>query len=104
MIEYRRRTHVICRLATGIQPGYVRVAFQDGSSFDFKYNGEEYRKEGSDLPFVKGEGIFMKGTGRYEGIQGSLTYAGGYVTAYDEEKEEVGDSLVTYEATYTLEK
>jgi hypothetical protein len=89
---------------TGTHAGYVRVAFQDGSSFDFKYNGEEYRKEGSDLPFVRGEGTFMKGTGRYEGIQGSITFDGGYVTAYDEETEQVGDSLVSYKATYTLEK
>jgi len=86
----------------GTHEGYVKIAFDDGSSFYFKYEGEEYRKEGSDLPFVKGEGTFMKGTGRYEGIQGTLTYDGGYVTAYDEETESVGDSLVTYTATYTL--
>ena len=88
----------------GTHAGYVRVAFQDGSSFDFKYSGEEYRKEGSDLPFVRGEGTFFKGAGRYEGIQGSLTYDGGYVTAYDDETESVGDSLVTYKATYTLDR
>jgi hypothetical protein len=88
----------------GSHIGYVKLSFNDGSSIIFKYQGEEYRKDGSDLPFIKGKGSFMSGTGRYKGIKGSLTYDGGYITPYDEKTKSVGDSVVEYEGTYTLGK
>lgn len=84
--------------------GYVKLGFNDGSSIIFRYQGEEYRKDGSDLPFIKGTGSFLSGAGRYKGIKGSLTYDGGYITPYDEKTKSVGDSVVEYEGTYTLGK
>ncbi len=89
---------------TGTHLGYVKMSFQDGSTIEFKYQGREYRKKGYDLPFVKGNGKFMKGTGRFRGISGPLTYEGGYVTPYDKEKGLVGDSLIEYDASFTLSR
>ena len=89
---------------TGTHLGYARITFKDDSFFDFKYQGEEYRKPGEDLPYIKGTAEFIKGGGRYRGIKGTLTYDGGYLTAYEPEKGTVGDSVVNYEAAYTLEQ
>jgi len=86
----------------GTHLGYVRLTFQDGSIIQFKYEGREYRKKGSDLPFIKGTGKFTKGSGRFKGIKGALSYDGGYVTPYDKEKGLVGDSVVEYESRFTL--
>ena len=86
----------------GSHLGYVKLSFNDGSLIIFKYQGEEYRKAGSDLPFIKGKGSFMSGAGRYKGIKGSLTYDGGYITPYDEKTKSVGDSVVEYQGSYTL--
>lgn len=88
----------------GTHEGYVKLTFQDGSTIDFKYQGKEYRKKGINLPFVKGTGKFLKGSGRFKGIKGTLKYDGGYVTPYDKEKGLVGDSLVEYDSTFTLGK
>lgn len=88
----------------GTHLGYARITFKDGSFFDFRYQGEEYRKPGEDLPYIKGTARFMKGGGRYQGIKGTLTYDGGYLTAYDPKKGTAGDSVVSYQATYTLGK
>ncbi len=86
----------------GSHLGYVKLSFNDGSWIVFKYQGEEYRKAGSDLPFIKGSGKFLSGAGRYQGIKGSLTYDGGYITPYDEKTKSVGDSVVEYSGSYTL--
>jgi hypothetical protein len=86
----------------GTHSGYVRITFADESTFDFKYQGREFRKKGSDLPSIDGTGEFIKGTGRFANIKGTLTYEGGYITPYDKEKGQVGDSVVDYQATYTL--
>ncbi len=82
--------------------GYSRITFTDGSIIDFKYEGEEYIKPGEELPSVKGQGTFISGTGRFKGIKGTLTYGGGYVTPFDEETNSLGDSVIDYEAVYSL--
>lgn len=85
----------------GTHVGYVKLTFQDGSVIQFKYQGREYRKKGSDLPYIKGAGKFLKGSGRFLGIKGTLSYDGGYVTPYDKDKGLVGDSVVEYDSAFT---
>jgi hypothetical protein len=89
---------------TGSHGGYVKISFNDGSTIEFKYQGTEYRKPGIDLPFIKGTGSFINGSGRFANIKGTLSYDGGYITPYDEETKSTGDSVVEYQATYTLGK
>lgn len=83
--------------------GYGKMSFKDGSTIIFKCRGKETFKEGSKLPWVSGQGAFIKGTGRYEGIKGSLTYEGGYVTGLNAD-DTGGDAVLTYQAEYSLEK
>lgn len=81
--------------------GYGKISFADGSTIFFKYRGSESFPQGTKLPVVSGRGTFMKGTGRYQGIKGSLTYEGGYVTGLDEH-DTGGDAVLTYQADYSL--
>jgi len=83
--------------------GYGKMSFADGSTIIFKCRGKETFKEGSKLPWVSGQGAFIKGTGRYEGIKGSLTYEGGYVTGLNADGTG-GDAVLDYRAEYTLAK
>ena len=83
--------------------GYGKISFSDGSTIYFTCQGEETFKEGSKLPWVSGQGAFMKGTGRYKGIKGTLTYEGGYVTGLNDD-DTGGDAVLNYQADYTLAK
>lgn len=83
--------------------GYGKLSFADGSAIYFKCQGQEHFKEGAKLPSVTGKGSFMKGTGRFKGIKGTLSYEGGYVTGIDD-KDTGGDAVLNYQADYTLEK
>ncbi|MCF8097552.1 MAG: hypothetical protein K9K65_06880 [Desulfarculaceae bacterium] len=83
--------------------GYGEISFADGSTIYFKCQGKETFKDGSKLPWVTGQGTFMKGTGRFKGITGTLTYQGGYVTGLDK-NDAGGDAVLTYQADYTLQK
>lgn len=51
---------------------------------------------------MKGKGEFIKGTGKYEGIKGNVSFTGGYVTPFG--KETKGDSVMNVTANYTLPK
>lgn len=83
--------------------GYGKISFSDGSTIYFSCQGEETFKDGSKLPWVSGRGTFMKGTGRYKGIKGSLTYEGGYVTGLNDD-DTGGEAVLNYQADYTLQK
>ena len=83
--------------------GYGKISFSDGSTIYFTCQGEEASKDGSKLPWVSGRGTFVKGTGRYKGIKGSLTYEGGYVTGLNDD-DTGGDAVLNYQADYTLQK
>jgi hypothetical protein len=54
------------------------------------------------FPIGKGTGEFTKGTGRYEGIKGSLTWSGKRYTDYSKEKGTLADFVLEVTATYTL--
>lgn len=74
--------------------GYCQMSFADGSTCITKYQGTSTIVEGKKL--LKGEGKYIKGTGRFEGIKGKFSLAGKYITkAY---------SVVDVTGTYTLPK
>jgi len=83
----------------GPHQGYAMFTFEDGSTFVGKFEGtnEPIPKE---LTMIKGTGVFIKGTGRFEGIKGSYTYSGKTFTPYS--KETKGDLYFDFIGTYTL--
>ncbi|MCF8033920.1 MAG: hypothetical protein K9K66_16695 [Desulfarculaceae bacterium] len=86
-----------------LHQGYGKVLFSDGSFILFKTQGQEYFEKGNDLPRVKGTGSFLGGTGRYQGIQGTLSFSGGYVSGLKDD-DTGGDAVLDYTAEYTLAK
>jgi hypothetical protein len=81
--------------------GYGEISFSDGSAIIFKTQGVEYFVSGDKLPKLKGTGSFISGTGRYQGIRGSLSFSGGYVTGLTED-DTGGEAVLNYQADYTL--
>jgi len=74
--------------------GYCQNSFADGSTIITKYQGTSTIVEGKKL--LKGEGKYIKGTGRFEGIKGKFSITGKYITkAY---------SVTDITGTYTLPK
>ena len=81
--------------------GYSMFTFEDGSTIVYK-SKTAWEQGPRGFSVGKGTGEFTKGTGRYEGIKGGLTYSGKYYTRYSKEKGTLGDSVLEVTATYTL--
>jgi hypothetical protein len=81
--------------------GYTRFTFEDGSTIFYKLKGI-WEPGPKGFGIGKGTGEFTKGTGRYEGIKGSLTWSGKRYTNYSKEKGTLGDFVLEVAATYTL--
>jgi hypothetical protein len=79
--------------------GYTELSFEDGSTIIYKFQGSEDTKTG-ELPRLKGEGTFIKGTGRFRGIKGTLKFTGRYYTSLDDDNK--GAAIFEIVATYTL--
>ena len=79
--------------------GYTELSFEDGSTIIYKFQGSEETKPG-EMPRLKGEGTFIKGTGRFSGINGTLRFTGKYYTSLDDDNK--GAAICEVVATYTL--
>ena len=80
--------------------GYTDLTYPDGSKSIVKYELTVEIPAGKKLPALKGKGDFIKGTGRFEGIKGTVSFNGYYVTPYGEETK--GDMVVYITSNYTL--
>jgi len=85
----------------GAIKGYSDIFYEDGSTAMLEYTGTLTLAPGEKLQTVKGEGKFIKGTGRFEGIKGKSSFNGKYVTPYTKD-ETKGDVVLDGTATYTL--
>ncbi len=81
--------------------GYSDYTFSDGATIMSKYQGTMTMVDGKKL--IKGTGENIKGTGRYEGIKGKVSFSGKYVTPYTKDKTK-GDMFVEVISIYTLPK
>lgn len=81
--------------------GYSETTFKDGSTIVVKYKGTMTLATEEKLPSLKGTGKYIKGTGRFEGIKGKLSWAGSYITPYTKDKTK-GDNYIEVTGTYTL--
>ncbi len=87
----------------GSYHGYSNFLYKDGSTTMSEYTGKMTLAPGEKLPSLKGEGKYIKGTGRFEGIKGKYSYTGKYVTPYTKDKTK-GATVVDVTGTYTLPK
>ncbi len=85
----------------GTFKGYASYAFEDGSSFWAAFQDtEEPGPRG--LLSGRGTGEFIKGTGRFQGIKGSISFTGRELTLYSKENGTLCDTYLDATATYTL--
>jgi hypothetical protein len=83
--------------------GYSDILYNEGSTAMFKYTGTLTLAPGEKMRTIKGEGKYIKGTGRFEGIKGNSSFMGKYVTPYTKD-ETKGDVVIDGTATYTVPK
>lgn len=80
--------------------GYAQLTFKDGSTTIAKFQGTQTLTPGEKLPTVVGKSEYIKGTGRFQGIKGKVSFSGKLITPYGEETK--GDMVVDHTSTYTL--
>jgi len=83
--------------------GYSDVLHKDGSTAMFEYTGTLTLAPGDKMRTIKGEGKYIKGTGRFEGVKGKTSFNGKYVTPYTKDGTK-GDIVLDGTATYTVPK
>jgi hypothetical protein len=95
-------TSFTCDLSNGAGPceGYSDLTFMDKSQTFSKWKLNVEVPEGKQLPALKGTGNFIRGTGKYEGIEGNISFSGYYITPYNEVTK--GDQVVQVESSYKL--
>jgi hypothetical protein len=84
----------------GPAQGYAELTYPDGSKNMTKWQLTLEIPAGKKLATFKGKGDYIKGTGRFEGIKGTISFNGYYVTPYG--KETKGDIVINVTGTYTL--
>jgi hypothetical protein len=85
--------------------GYFQLTYGEGSTSMFKFRGTAT----TQLPWwfshgrvwVEGTGEYIKGSKRFEGIQGSMSFSGRGFTAYQDVRDG-GDLYMVGTMTYTL--
>jgi len=89
-------------MVRGVGPfqGYSQMTFEDGSTFLVKIKGVMTKPEKGKLPTGHGTGKYIKGTGRFKGIQGNITFKATMLKPYAGESK--GDALVEVTGTYSL--
>lgn len=85
---------------SGPYQGYCILTFKDGSTIVIKNKGTLTIPKGGKSPVSEGTGTYVKGTGRFEGIKGNLTFKGHYMTPYS--KDTKGDMITFTTGTYTV--
>jgi len=80
--------------------GYVQLTFKDGSTTLAKVQGTQTLTPGEKLPTVAGKSEYIKGTGRFQGIKGNVSFIGKSITPYGGETK--GDMVMDLTSTYTL--
>ena len=81
--------------------GYANLIFADGSTTISKFTGTAPELKGKKI--IKGTGEYIKGTGRFEGIKGKLSFSGKYITPYTKDTTK-GDMVLEVTSTYSLPK
>ncbi len=83
--------------------GYTQITFKDGSTWMQTHQGTHAPAPGEKLDSYKGKGEYIKGTGRFEGIKGKISFTGRQITPNTKDKTK-GDSWIEATGTYALPK
>jgi hypothetical protein len=83
--------------------GYSDYLFKDGSTIMTEYTGTMWYPPGEKRRSLKGTGKYIKGTGRFEGIKGKVSFTGEIIAPYTKDKTK-GENVVDVTGNYTLPK
>jgi hypothetical protein len=97
--------HMVCTWETiggqgGSYRGYSTLSFVDGSTSMIRFEGTQTAEK---LWSGKGTGEYIKGTGRFEGIKGNVSFTNKLLTPYTKDGTK-GDLIIEATSTYTLPK
>jgi len=86
----------------GVGPvtNYIKYVFDDGSTMEAMNRFKTTAPDAKTSLWEDGKGEFTKGTGRFTGIKGSLSWTGKRVTGFT--KETKGEHFCDGTMTYTL--
>lgn len=87
-------------IGEGSFQGYSFVTYEDGSITITKVEGAMKLPPGGRLPISEGKGTYIKGTGRFQGIQGTMSFKSNQIKPYGGEHK--GDAVIEGVSTYTL--
>ena len=80
--------------------GYTKMLFKDGSWFFFKWDSQFAGRDEAGKPMYKGTGTILKGTGRYQGIEGTAKFRNRQLPPSKEHPKGATEAKVQF--TYTL--
>ncbi len=84
--------------------GHAQLIYKDGSTILYKFTGTKVFAPSGKLRLYKDfKGEYIRGTGRFEGIKGNLSFTGREITPMTKDKTK-GDNWIEATATYTLPK
>lgn len=84
--------------------GYSQLIYKDGSTTLIKFTGTKVFAPGGKLRLYKDfKGEYIRGTGRFEGIKGRVSFTGREITPMIKDKTK-SDNWIEATATYTLPK
>ena len=66
----------------GPHQGYSSVTFEDGSTTFSRFEGTTKEGEGGKSSLFEGTSTYIRGMGRFEGIEGSGSYTGKRITPF----------------------
>lgn len=84
----------------GTFQGYSILTYEGGSTIVFKHQGNMWKIQGGKFRLEKGSGEYVSGTGKFEGIKGTLSWTGKRSTPYA--KDVGADNTLDVTAIYTL--
>lgn len=84
----------------GAFQGYSLLTFEDGATIIATMEGTFEIPKGGKLPVSEGKGKYIKGTGRFQGIEGTVSFTGKQTKPYGGEYKAEQESDVI--GTYTL--
>jgi hypothetical protein len=86
----------------GTAEGYALYTFDDGSTLHIKWQANSKLEPGEKHKTMSGSGNYLSGTGRFNGIEGSVTIQGKYITPYSKKDGTLGDMIVDVTSNHTV--
>jgi hypothetical protein len=83
--------------------GYSQTTFKDGSTITQKTQCTLSPPPGEKLRLYEGKGEYIEGTGRFEGIKGTITFTGREITPFTHD-DIAAYNWIEVNGTYTLPK